>query len=595
MSDALSDLRYISRMGYRDPWAEATKNITDSLLAYGNSKLKRDMLIAEYEDKKEQLDYTRNRNAQTDAMNMIKGESPEVKSAFFNNEEFVKNLPPEYVEAMKPIAEQQVIYNKEMKSLYDTVIGDGTVDEKVLALNTAKKSFRSDDKYNPPRFNRELTALTKQVDENNKSRLVNTLTEQYYEKGILNPTQRADILKETSATNAELLLKDALKSQRTEITDILDMYEGSVKAWEKTKEDLALEDSWVTDRVEQLEKELTPYLDPEVVAMKRRDGSDYTFKDRVIIQQLGHKGRQEVKETGVLKYYGPPESLKSTITEPGGNVTELSSPTFSVDSNDRFALNESDFTMPPESQVELEYPNGQKKIVTGQNAYQQLKLPGVKRTGQKSGIYLKIGVGTNPLLNKRAGSKIAGLIDDDSTMDVGIVYQNPSRQQYEAFTSPVRVKGVGAITDAGSPRLTDSAFTTRNIKLKNNDLLIDVETGRYHRVIIIPPPKGESLRFQPPGVGRFKEILTTRPLDKTIFRVGGNDYNAQELIKKYMIPMSVPKESQPEQVKRAPSSPKLIGITPVKTDSIPQITPHDSYREWLLQNIDKSTKKKALK
>jgi hypothetical protein len=46
MADALSDLRYISRMGYRDPWAEATKNITDSLLAYGQSKLKRDMLIA---------------------------------------------------------------------------------------------------------------------------------------------------------------------------------------------------------------------------------------------------------------------------------------------------------------------------------------------------------------------------------------------------------------------------------------------------------------------------------------------------------------------------------------------------------------------
>ena len=52
MADAIDDLRYISRMGYRDPWAEATKNITDSLLAYGNSKLKRDLLIADYEDKK---------------------------------------------------------------------------------------------------------------------------------------------------------------------------------------------------------------------------------------------------------------------------------------------------------------------------------------------------------------------------------------------------------------------------------------------------------------------------------------------------------------------------------------------------------------
>ena len=51
MSDALSDLRYISRMGYRDPWAEATKNITDSLLAYGNSKLQRDALIKSAEEK----------------------------------------------------------------------------------------------------------------------------------------------------------------------------------------------------------------------------------------------------------------------------------------------------------------------------------------------------------------------------------------------------------------------------------------------------------------------------------------------------------------------------------------------------------------
>jgi len=171
-------------------------------------------------------------------------------------------------------------------------------------------------------------------------------------------------------------------------------------------------------------------------------------------------------------------------------------------------------------------------------------------------------------------------------MDVGIVYQNPSRQQYEAFTSPVRVKGVGAITDAGSPRLTDTAFTTRNIKLRDNDLLIDVETGRYHRVIIIPPPKGEALQFQS-TYEKSKESLTKKPLDKTIFRVGGNDYNAQELIKKYMIPMSVPKETQAEQVERAPSATRLIGVTPVKTDSIPMSSGDDTYRDWLLQNAEK--------
>ena len=52
MASAIDDLRYISRYGYQDPWAEATKTITDSLLAYGQSKLKRDLLIAQFEDKK---------------------------------------------------------------------------------------------------------------------------------------------------------------------------------------------------------------------------------------------------------------------------------------------------------------------------------------------------------------------------------------------------------------------------------------------------------------------------------------------------------------------------------------------------------------
>ena len=52
MADAIDDLRYISKYGYQDPWAEATKSVADSLLAYGKSKLQRDLLIADYEDKK---------------------------------------------------------------------------------------------------------------------------------------------------------------------------------------------------------------------------------------------------------------------------------------------------------------------------------------------------------------------------------------------------------------------------------------------------------------------------------------------------------------------------------------------------------------
>ena len=72
MASAIDDLRYISRYGYRDPWAEATKNITDSLLAYGNSKLKRDMLIADYEDKQKERDYKRGQDAIDNSLDILK-------------------------------------------------------------------------------------------------------------------------------------------------------------------------------------------------------------------------------------------------------------------------------------------------------------------------------------------------------------------------------------------------------------------------------------------------------------------------------------------------------------------------------------------
>ena len=54
MANAIDDLRYISRYGYKDPWAEATNNITNSLLQYAKSKNDRDVLIAQVEQRREQ-------------------------------------------------------------------------------------------------------------------------------------------------------------------------------------------------------------------------------------------------------------------------------------------------------------------------------------------------------------------------------------------------------------------------------------------------------------------------------------------------------------------------------------------------------------
>lgn len=93
MADALSDLRYISRMGYRDPWAEATKNITDSLLAYGQSKLKRDMLIAEFQDKQQDREDKKTReriSGNRHTYNMF--ESPADKRAFVEDPQVAQDV-----------------------------------------------------------------------------------------------------------------------------------------------------------------------------------------------------------------------------------------------------------------------------------------------------------------------------------------------------------------------------------------------------------------------------------------------------------------------------------------------------------------------
>ena len=66
MANAIDDLRYISRYGYRDPWAEATKNITDSLLAYAKSKNQRDILIAQYKDKEQDREDKARRELKSD-------------------------------------------------------------------------------------------------------------------------------------------------------------------------------------------------------------------------------------------------------------------------------------------------------------------------------------------------------------------------------------------------------------------------------------------------------------------------------------------------------------------------------------------------
>lgn len=66
MASLTDDLRYLSRAGYRDPWAEATNNITNSLFQLANTKYQRDTLLAQIQNREEEREYQRNRDDKLD-------------------------------------------------------------------------------------------------------------------------------------------------------------------------------------------------------------------------------------------------------------------------------------------------------------------------------------------------------------------------------------------------------------------------------------------------------------------------------------------------------------------------------------------------
>ena len=56
-------------------------------------------------------------------------------------------------------------------------------------------------------------------------------------------------------------------------------------------------------------------------------------------------------------------------------------------------------------------------------------------------------------------------------------------------------------------------------------------------------------------------------MDKTVFRVGAKDYKAEELIKKFMVPMSIPPSKQSvttKELDKSSSGITLLNVTPVK-------------------------------
>ena len=586
MASAIDDLRYISRYGYRDPWAEATKSITDSLLAYTNSKFKRDALLADYKDKAEQKTYDRERDDKLDAYELYQGETTaEGRNLILQNPEFVKHFPSGFADAQIPINNSIITYKSERDRRFGNISKATEVTPGILEdLKWLERNIPGSESGTRARVGAVKTSLIGQYDDQNKTNYITYKAGEYAKRGLLTIKQQNAILDELpkSVTNSGLMLEDALESNLKTVDQLKEFYLDHKKLILQGK-DLKSPDT-INDEVTELEKGLSlRHMPAHVNRMKHPDGSPFSFTDKLAWMAIGrpdpddegnkvyepfyekYPGFYKNKMDKVFDFSTTPVVRDSSVVASDGTVSESNVSAFHADSDARFAVTEENFAMPPESQVELRYANGTTKVVSGENAWKQLKRGDVVyANSNKSGINLKIGVGTNPVLTKRADSKIPGLFADESTMDVGVVYQNPTKRQYESTSKPARVKGVGRIAAARSPELRDTAFSTRNIKLKSGDLLIDKNNGTYHEVLIILPEPGKRLKFTSTDE-EFKTALQRNPLDETIFRIGGEDLKSEELIKKFMIPMTGPQPDKPEEQVSLTS--KLISVTPMDKDS----------------------------
>jgi len=172
MASAIDDLRYISRYGYRDPWAEATKSIADSLLAYGKSKLQRDMLIAKVEqDKQDRIVKQERERKQENRYTFSMLDNVQDRLEFTNNHQVAMDVyGPEGAAAGRANLEKKHGIQNQLKG-YEDIANDpnSTFEDTKNALTNAKILSTKEEVGNPTTYNYMIQrAQNKFLNESNK-------------------------------------------------------------------------------------------------------------------------------------------------------------------------------------------------------------------------------------------------------------------------------------------------------------------------------------------------------------------------------------------------------------------------------------------
>jgi hypothetical protein len=276
MASAIDDLRYISRYGYRDPWAEATKNITDSLLAYGKSKLQRDMLIAKVEqDKQDMIAKQERERKQENRYTFGMLENVQDRLDFTNNPQVAMDVfGPDGAAAGRTNLERKDSIQKQLKS-YEDIAKDpnSTFIDTKNALTEAKILSTKEEVGNPTAYNYMIQrAQNKFLNESNKQFLT-----EFAESGYDVVTDKGKWLTKAEYTNimedidegrlpqAQTILNRLFSQKGTDLRFIKTMYAQHIASYDTAfKDDDGM---WIDNNSAEQYSLLRESLDKRVMKM----------------------------------------------------------------------------------------------------------------------------------------------------------------------------------------------------------------------------------------------------------------------------------------------------------------------------------------
>ena len=494
MADALSDLRYISRMGYRDPWAEATKTIANSLLSYGQSKLKRDTLLASIEkDDAARAERNAREQVQSDRFAYSQLDKPEDKKFFIteNPERALRIFGTELaVSSNIESATKEIDYKSKLSSLSNEYLNPkNSYSVRLSNMNDALElSTSNKDTAKSQSLRTQITNLKNNHNLSEKTKYIQQFADEGVREGWLQEGDKSridDALSNQTTAIAETILNRSYTQNASNMRSLETRYNLEKKS---VLDIFGPDEDGFTENPEEFNRQLNnldntyrKYLPPQWRNEKRP--MEDIFRD---IDLGGSPTRVQNKGTETET-----ETETGTGTGTGTKITPVAnSNILSVDPAQQL--------FSPNSKVMIINPaTGSEQLVSG-SVYNNIKD--------------NVGVKISQSKNSAMKSYVPLDVSRESSLSIS--------------RGPGDVRRINEVLSFKKQDNTQSS-----IPLQSGSEVINIKTGKRHRVIVKPLDVTKKTKFAGSG---FVNLSIEQPYK---YVVEGKSYSLEQFKERFGVPI----------------------------------------------------------